>query len=130
MNEPTLLLIKNTLTDHYVQWPIIDHGRGTKPEIIAVWCSCGERVDYPEHILGILRKVNFMSVGWPNQDLLNVIREHAYAEVAREKVLTVMFTEHGARVPAHWVDRTDEKIASLLSDEVLRAELARREEEN
>lgn len=63
-------------------------------------------------------------------NLLRVLREHAYEEIADERFLTVMGTEHGARVPGHWVKETDERIASVLSEELLREELARRELEN
>jgi len=59
--------------------------------------------------------------------LLGVLREHAYGDLAVEHVLTILPTEHGARVPGHWTAEADQKIASVLPTEVLRAELARRE---
>ena len=63
-------------------------------------------------------------------ELLAVLREHTYGEISREKSLTILPTEHGARVPSHWIEATDARIASVLSEETLRAELSRREQEN
>jgi hypothetical protein len=63
-------------------------------------------------------------------DLLGVLREHAYGAIAFEKSLTIMPTEHGARVPGHWIEETDARIASVLSEKTLRDELSRREEES
>lgn len=61
-----------------------------------------------------------------NESLLAVLREHAYLEIALEQFLTIMPTVHGAQVPSHWVKDVDTRIASVLPDEVLQAELARR----
>lgn len=60
-------------------------------------------------------------------DLLAVLREHAYGDIAWEETLTITPTDHGARVPAHWVNDTDARIASVLPDRILREEIARRE---
>ena len=63
----------------------------------------------------------------PTNELLTVLREHAYGELATELFLTILPTEHGARVPGHWLKEADARIASVLSAETLREELARRE---
>ena len=59
-------------------------------------------------------------------ELLYVLREHAYGEISREEFLTIMPTEHGAWVPSHWIEQADARIASVLSEETLREELTRR----
>jgi hypothetical protein len=64
-----------------------------------------------------------------SDDLLEVLREHAYGEISLEKCLTIMPTEHGAKVPGHWIEETDARIASVLPEETLRDELSRRKEE-
>lgn len=61
-----------------------------------------------------------------NEHLLKVLREHAYSEIAVEEILTIEPTEHGARVPGHWVERTDERIAEVLPTDVLLREVQRR----
>lgn len=63
-------------------------------------------------------------------NLLSVLREHAYGAIAWEKCLTIFPTDHGAKVPGHWIDETDDLIASVLPEKVLRAELARRESQS
>lgn len=63
-------------------------------------------------------------------ELLEVLREHAYGAIALEEYLTIMPTEHGAKVPGHWIEETDARIASVLSEKTLRDELSRREEES
>jgi hypothetical protein len=62
-------------------------------------------------------------------DLLEVLREHAYGAISLEECLTIMPTEHGAKVPSHWVEEDDARIASVLSEKTLRDELSRREQE-
>ena len=64
----------------------------------------------------------------PQNELLAVLREHAYEAIATERFLTILPTAHGARVPSHWVKEADAHIASALSTETLREELARREQ--
>jgi hypothetical protein len=63
-------------------------------------------------------------------ELLEVLREHAYGEISLEKCLTILPTEHGAKAPSHWLEETDARIASVLSEKTLRDELSRREEES
>ena len=64
-----------------------------------------------------------------DKGLLSLLREHAYGVLSFEHSLTIMPTVHGARVPANWVKETDARIASVLTEETLREELARREKE-
>lgn len=64
-----------------------------------------------------------------SDDLLQTLREHAYGDLALEHYLTIMPTEHGAKVPGHWIQDTDARIASVLSEKTLRDELSRREQE-
>lgn len=58
--------------------------------------------------------------------LIDLLREHAYWYVALDNMLTVIGTEHGARVAPHWINEIDMRIASELPDDIIRAEYERR----